>query len=166
MAKLNMRILHRYLGFFLAGIMAMYALSGIVMVYRTTDFLKQEQQIEKIVKSNATAEELGKMLRMRDFKITKAEGDLLYFETGTYNSKTGEVSYKAKELPYLLNKMTQIHKATTNSPLYYLNIFFGVSLFFFVISSYWMFKPKSKIFKYGIYYTIGGIVLTLIMLFV
>lgn len=166
MAKISMRILHRYLGFFLAGIMAMYALSGIVMVYRTTDFLKQEQQIEKLVKPNATAEELGKMLRMRDFKITKAEGDLLYFETGTYNRKTGEVSYKAKELPYLLNKMTQIHKATTNSPLYYLNIFFGVSLFFFVISSYWMFKPKSKIFKYGIYYTIGGIILTLIMLFV
>ena len=101
-----MRILHRYLGFFLAGIMAMYALSGIVMVYRTTDFLKQEKQVQKLLKPNLAAEELGKMLRMRDFKVTKTEGDLLYFETGTYNSKTGEVSYKAKELPYLLNKMT------------------------------------------------------------
>lgn len=36
----NMRIIHRYLGFFLAGIMAVYAVSGMVMVFRTTDFLK------------------------------------------------------------------------------------------------------------------------------
>ena len=38
MAKLTMRILHRYLGFFLAGIMAVYALSCTVMIFRDTDF--------------------------------------------------------------------------------------------------------------------------------
>ena len=30
----KMRIFHRYLGFFLAGIMAVYALSGIVLIFR------------------------------------------------------------------------------------------------------------------------------------
>ena len=40
MSKLNttMRVYHRYLGFFLAGIMAVYAISGIVMIFRDTDF--------------------------------------------------------------------------------------------------------------------------------
>ena len=166
MAKVNMRILHRYLGFFLAGIMAMYALSGIVMIYRNTDFLKQEQLVERTLKPNASYEELGKALRIRDFKPTKTEGDIVYFENGTYNSKTGQASFTTKELPFVLNKMTQIHKATTKSPLYFLNIFFGVALFFFVISSFWMFRPQTKVFKYGLYYTIGGIILTLIMLFV
>jgi hypothetical protein len=35
-----MRVTHRYLGYFLAGIMAVYAVSGIILVYRDTDFLK------------------------------------------------------------------------------------------------------------------------------
>jgi len=43
----NMRIYHRYLGFFLAGIMAVYATSGVVMTFRDTDFLKRQKQIEK-----------------------------------------------------------------------------------------------------------------------
>jgi uncharacterized iron-regulated membrane protein len=29
----SMRIYHRYLGFFLAGIMAVYAVSGVVMIF-------------------------------------------------------------------------------------------------------------------------------------
>ena len=37
------RVWHRYLGFFLAGIMAVYAVSGVVMIFRNTDFLKQEK---------------------------------------------------------------------------------------------------------------------------
>ena len=35
-----MRIIHRYLGFFLAGIMTVYALSGVLLIFRSTDFLK------------------------------------------------------------------------------------------------------------------------------
>ena len=40
--KTFMRITHRYLGYFLAGIMAVYAVSGVLLVYRDTDFLKKE----------------------------------------------------------------------------------------------------------------------------
>ncbi len=32
------RVVHRYLGFFLAGIMIVYAISGIVLTVRDTDF--------------------------------------------------------------------------------------------------------------------------------
>ena len=35
-----MRIAHRYLGFFLLGIMVFYALSGIILIYRDTDTFK------------------------------------------------------------------------------------------------------------------------------
>lgn len=161
-----MRIFHRYLGFFLVGIMAVYALSGIVLIFRTTDFLKQDVQVEKKVAPNMAAEKLGGALRIRNFKVTKEEGDVLFFGNGEYNKKTGLASYTTKELPYVLNKMTKLHKATSNDPLYWLNIFFGVSLLFFVLSAFWMFLPKSDMFKKGIYYTVGGIVLTLILLFV
>ena len=43
-AKYNMRIIHRYLGFFLAGIMAVYALSGIVLIFRDTNIFKKEKR--------------------------------------------------------------------------------------------------------------------------
>jgi len=50
--------------------------------------------------------------------ILKQEGSLLFFEDGTYNQATGETIYVKKELPFLLDKTTQLHKATTNSPIY------------------------------------------------
>jgi hypothetical protein len=62
--------------------------------------------------------------------------------------------------------MNNFHKANTTHPLFYLNIFFGCSLMFFVISTFWMFAPRTQIFKKGILFTIGGVVLTLVLLFV
>ncbi|RYY65103.1 MAG: hypothetical protein EOO13_17595, partial [Chitinophagaceae bacterium] len=83
----------------------------------------------------------------------------------TYNQATGQVSYTLKTMPFLIEKLTKLHKANSKSPLFFLNIFFGVSLLFFVLSSFWMFMPKTTIFKKGLYFTLAGIVLTLIMLF-
>ncbi len=159
----KMRVIHRYLGFFLAGIMAVYALSGIIMIFRETDFLKQEVVAERQLSPGLTAGELSPKLRM-GVKIERKEGDVLFFKEGNYNTKTGLATVTKKELPFPLNKMEKLHKATTNSPLFFLNIFFGVSLLFFVVSSFWMFMPKTDIFKKGIYFTIGGIVLTLLLI--
>ncbi len=162
----SMRVLHRYLGFFLAGIMAVYSLSGIVLIFRDTDFLKKEKQIVKELKPNLEAKELGQETRIKELKVTKTEGALVYFNNGTYNKATGHTEYKVKELPFIINKLTGLHKAKSSEPLFFLNIFFGVSLFFFVISSFWMFMPKTSIFRKGIVYTIAGILLTLVLLFI
>ena len=161
-----MRIIHRYLGFFLAGIMAMYALSGTVLIFRKTDFLKQEVKQERVLKPNLTTKELGKEIHINNLKIQKTEGDIAYFEKGQYNLSTGEAVFSEKKLPVLLDKMTKLHKATTNSPVYWLNIFFGMSLLFFVVSAFWMFLPKTSVFKKGVYFSLAGVVLTLILLFV
>ena len=162
----TMRVLHRYLGFFLAGIMAVYAISGIVLIFRSTDFLKHEEIVEKKIEANVSVEELGEKLRIKGLKVTKEEGDLIYFEQGNYNKSTGEAKVTEKHLPYILDKMTHLHKANTNDPLFFLNMFFGVSLLFFVISAFFMFRPATSVFKKGLYFTMGGIVLTLILLFV
>ncbi len=162
---MKMRVIHRYLGFFLAGIMAVYALSGVLMIFRETDFLKKEVLQERQLEPGLTGGELSPKLKM-GVKVHKEKGDVLYFEQGNYNTKTGLASVKKMELPFILGKMEKMHKATTNSPLYFLNIFFGASLLFFVISSFWMFLPHTSVFKKGMYFTLGGIVLTLILLFV
>lgn len=161
-----MRVYHRYLGFFLAGIMAVYALSGIIMIFRDTDFLKSEQVIERQLPPDITTEELGKALKIREFKIEKEEGNIVFFKQGTFNKGTGMASYTTKELPFLINKMTKMHKATSAQPLFFLNIFFGLSLLFFVISSFWMFMPKTEIFKKGLYFALAGVIITLLLLLV
>jgi len=75
-----MRLVHRYLGFFLAGIMAIYALSGIVMIFRDTDFLKEETMVTKQIEPNTRGSEIGRMLGIKGFKIEKEEGNVVYFE--------------------------------------------------------------------------------------
>ncbi len=162
----TMRVIHRYLGFFLAGIMAMYAVSGLVMIFRSTNFLKQDTEITRKLQPNLSSENLGRVLRIQKFKVEKNENDTMYFSGGKYDSSTGQAVYTVKRLPALLNNMTKLHKASTNSPAYWLNIFFGLSLFFFVISAFWMFMPKTNVFKKGILFTLAGVVLTLILLFV
>lgn len=161
-----MRIIHRYLGFFLIGVMIVYSLSGIVLIFRNTDFLRSETTIEKTIRPNLRGEDLGRALKMKRFRVEKTEGDLILFKDGQYNKATGLAKYTNKELPYVLDRMTHLHKATSDHPLFWLNVFSGVSLFFFAISSFWMFMPKTKIFKKGMYFTAFGVVLTLIMLFV
>jgi hypothetical protein len=163
---LTMRIIHRYLGFFLAGVMAVYAVSGIVLIFRNTDTFKKETHIEKTIDVNINADELGEALKMKRLKVEKQEGDVMFFKDGTYNSQTGVAAYTVKELPLVLDKLTHLHKATTKDPLFYFNIFFGLSLMFFVLSAFWMFLPSTSTFRKGLYFTAGGIVLVLIMLFV
>jgi hypothetical protein len=162
----QMRVIHRYLGFFLAGIMAVYALSGIVLIFRDTDFLKQEKHITKQVKPNATAEELGKEVQIKALKIDKEEGNIQFFKNGTYDKSTGTTNYTVKQLPFVLDKMTHLHKAKSAEPLFFLNIFFGLALLFFVTSSFWMFMPSTDTFRKGMYFTMGGILLTLLLLFI
>lgn len=161
----TMRIYHRYLGFFLSGIMAVYAISGIILIFRDTGFLKKERQLSQQLKPGQSAEELGKAIRIRDLKFETASGDIQHFKQGSYNTKTGAANYTTKSLMPFAEKLTHLHKANTKSPLFYLNVFFGISLLFFVISSFWMFMPKTSIFKKGIYFTLAGLLLTLVLLY-
>lgn len=162
----KMRLYHRYLGFFLVGIMAVYAVSGILLIFRDTDFLKQEKQVTKKIKPQATAAELKELLKIKEFQVEKEEAGKVYFKNGVYDAATGEAVITIKELPKLLNRMTQLHKAKTADPLFFLNIFFGVSLLFFVISSFWMFLPKTTIYKKGMYFVVAGIILTILMMMI
>lgn len=166
MANYYFRLIHRYLGFFLAGIMAVYALSGIIMVFRNTDFLKNAINKEQKIEAHLSPEKIGEKLKIKNLKVDRQENGIYYFKDGNYNSETGDAKYIKKEYPYFIDKMTHLHKATSKDPLYFLNVFFGFSLFFFVVSSFWMFLPSTSVFKRGLYFTLAGLVLSLIMLFV
>jgi hypothetical protein len=162
----RMRDLHRHLGFFLAGIMAVYAISGIALIFRDTDVLKQEIQVEQIVEAHLSKEDLGPALKIKKLQVQKEEAGVYYFKNGTYTIATGEAQFTKQDLPYILDKMAQIHKAKSGQPLFFLNIFFGVGLLFFVISAFWMFIPGTQIFRKGILFAAAGLILTVVLLFV
>ena len=65
----NMRIYHRYLGFFLAGIMAIYSVSGIIMIFRDTDFLKKENHKVLTVATGLKTDEVGPAIKLKNLKI-------------------------------------------------------------------------------------------------
>ncbi|PQA95956.1 hypothetical protein B0A69_04280 [Chryseobacterium shigense] len=159
-----MRITHRYLGYFLAGIMAIYALSGVLLVYRDTDFLKKEKKYDKTIAAHLSEKELGKELKIKGLEVEKTEGNILHFKRGTYDAASGKAQYSKMELPFVLDKMVKLHKSQSKETLSPLNTFFGISLFFFVISSFWMFNPKTKAFKRGIKFTIAGLIISVILL--
>lgn len=146
--------------------MAVYDLSGVVMIFRNTDFLKRNEIVNKKLKPGLSAAELGQEIRMRDLKIESDSGNVQRFKTGTYNKVTGDVQYTAKSLPLVLDKLTKLHKASSGQPLFFLNVFFGVSLLFFVVSSFFMFLPKTTIFKKGMYVALAGLLLTVALLII
>ena len=160
------RIIHRYLGFYLGGIMAVYSISGIALIFRKTDTFKKVVVITKTISPNLSVKDLESTLKIKNLYVNRIEGNIVYFDKGRYNKQTGEVVYSKKEIPFFLKKMQTLHKATTKSPVYWLNIFFGISLLFFVISSFWMFLPSTSVFKKGIYFSLAGILMTIIILFI
>ena len=160
------REFHRYLGFFLAGIMAVYAISGIVLTFRNTDWLRKEVQVAKELQPNLNEEQLAAEMRMRGFKVDKTEGDLMYFANGTYNTVTGEANYTIKRQPIVIEKMNKLHKMHQGNPLFWLGVFFGVALLFFSVSAFFMFKPSAPVYKKGLYFAVAGFLLTIILLIV
>lgn len=160
-----MRALHRDIGFFVVGLIAVYSLSGMVLVYRDTDFLTRNVQIEKELSPGLDADELGKVLRIKGFKVLKTEGDTVSFKEGSYNKATGVASYQLKQLPAVLQKFVDLHKTMSGKNNHWCALLFGTLLCFLAISSFWMYKKDTSAFRRGICITTAGIILTVIMLF-
>lgn len=149
---------HRWLGFFLAGIMSTYAVSGVLLIFRPTDFLKYPQTEIRQLAPELNASALSQELRLRGFAVKEESENTNIFNTGEYNKSTGETVINKIDYPTPLAKLVKLHKATNNSPLFILNISFGIALLFFVISAFLMFMPKVPAFKNGIKISLLGAV--------
>ena len=90
--------------------MAVYAISGIVMIFRETELLKSGREIERQLGLDLPDAEVGSTLRIKEFKVERSEGSLIYSREGTYDKKTGLAKYKSKQLPYVMDKMTKLQR--------------------------------------------------------
>jgi hypothetical protein len=159
-----MRSLHRDIGFFVIGLTMIYSVSGIVLTYRDTNFLKNETFVTKIVSPNLKANEIGRALHEKKLKVVKEEGEIIYFTNGTYNKVTGAAAYSSKRHPVILEKLNKLHKVSSKDSVHWFTIIYGMLLFFLAISSFWMFKPGTKLFKRGVCFATTGVFVVMILL--
>ncbi|MEG1580937.1 MAG: hypothetical protein RR386_06715 [Bacteroidaceae bacterium] len=160
-----MRVAHRDVGFLTLGLVIIYSLSGVLLIYRRTDVLKTTTMIEKTLKPGLTAEALNEELKLKNFKTTEENENTIFFAEGKYNKETGKAKYETKEYVFPLQKFVALHKTSQKTSVYLLSTLFGICLFFLAVSSLWMFKPNTKIFKRGIKFILIGIILSTALLF-
>jgi len=160
----NIRKLHGQIGFLLVGLLVVYSLSGIILTYRDTNFLKKENKVTKTLQPGLTATELGEHLRMRHFEVKNETRETINFQGGEYNKLTGTTNLTNHEIFPWIKPLIDLHKSSSKGLAHYFTTILGVLLFFMAVSSFWMFRPGSKSFRQSIYLTLGGIVVVVILL--
>ena len=164
-----MRFLHNNIGFFIAGLVVIYSLSGILQIYRDTDLLKHDVVNQKKLDVNLAPDKLKSALKLRELVVEKTEGTVLYFKQGNYNNATGMATYTTKEWYNWVLRFTELHKTRSKEPghslAHYFTTIFGILLLFMSVSAFWMFKPGTKLFSRGVYMTVAGIAASIILLF-
>ncbi len=146
----SFRKYHRYLGYFLAGIMMLYASSGVLLIFRGTDFLKVEIASERQLEAGLSGLQVMQQLRVKGLVVEEEGPHQIRLSHGEYDRETGKAQVRTKEYLPVVDQIVHMHKATTNSPLFFLNIFFGASLLFFAISAFLLFPPQAPAFKTGL----------------
>ena len=151
-------------GFFIVGLVVIYSLSGIIQIYRDTDFLKHEVLNQKKLAPNLQAPQLKDALRLRNLTLEKTDGGIIYFNNGNYNTATGIAKYTTKEWYSWIVPFTELHKTSSKGLPHYFTTVFGILLLFMSVSAFWMFKPGTKLFSRGVYMTVAGIAASIILL--
>jgi hypothetical protein len=103
----------------------------LVLVFRGTDLLKVETVIEKPLAKGLDADGLKEGLKRKKLNIVKTEGDIVYFNNGTYNKATGAAIYTVKKEPKIILKSHKLHRADYKNPFFWVSIFLSTCLFFF-----------------------------------
>lgn len=158
-----MRSLHRDIGFFVIGLTIIYCISGVILMYRDTGFLKSETQVEKTLSPGLNSEQLLKNLREKKLKVAEVNDKEIRLTNGVYNIETGVTFYVKDEIPTALKSLNMLHIAPSENPKHFFTIFYAVALLFLAISSFGMYKPNSKNFKRGVTTSILGAFASIIL---
>lgn len=161
-----MRALHRDIGFIVIGLTLVYCLSGIILMYRDRGFFRNETKIDRTLPANLKPHDIGKYLKIRKFRITKVKDNIVHFKYGTYNIKTGATHERKYSYPSFIQKMNKFHMQASHRFAHIFALIYGILLTFLALSSFWMYKPGTKNFKRGIYLSVGGAIITLLILFI
>lgn len=146
----TIRALHRDIGWFTAGLTLIFVLSGIAQVYRDSDFLQHEVQVPAKVEPGLAGEDIGRALRVREFKAERVEGSVTYFRGGRYDAATGEAVRTQKEFVFPFDRFSELHKQRSKEAWHIVVLAYGALLAFMASSSFFMFKGGSPMARRGL----------------
>ena len=166
----TMRALHRDVGFLLIGMAIIYSLSGITMIYRDKGVFDVTNEYAEVLDPALKLQQVGQEIEKKNLKEVSADGAMLHFKQGTkttgkYNSQTGETQWTAKEPPFVIKQFQKLHKAGSKDAQHWFSVIFGVLFLFLGISSFWMFKPGTRLFNRGVVLAILGIIGAIALLY-
>lgn len=160
------RMIHRVLGYLTLGMVVVYALSGILLIHRTGDFMKRSVAVEQTLQPGLSADELSAEVKLKRFKVLDETEQTIFFAEGQYDKATGKAAYVKKEVVAPFDKFIALHKlADKQSPaVAAFTTLFGVCLLLLGLTSLFMYKRKAKQFWTNMAYTGAGIALVVLLL--
>ncbi len=159
-----MRSLHRDIGALVVGLTIIFALSGIIFVYRDVGLLHYDKTIQRNLAPNLDESSLGAALHLRGYKVLENNADEIVFQGGRYKKSTGMAVYKNNEYPALFKKLAMLHKSVSASAIHWVTLCYAILLLFLAISSFWMYNPKTKVFKRFLFLSGVGFVFSAVLL--
>ena len=163
-----MRVLHRDIGFFVISLTVIYCLSGLLLTYENTNFLKSERQIEQQLAPNMPLMMVARLIGDKGFRIQNMEDGTVAFQglvsRGTYNRMTGELRYTAMKYPRILEMFNALHKTRHENKVHIFTVAYSILLLFLAVSSFFMYKPGSRVLKRGIIISILGVIASVLMM--
>ncbi len=158
-----MRALHRDIGFLSIGLTIVYALSGVLLIYRNTDFLKVERVEQKQLATNLAVNDLGAELKIRNFRVEREEGSVIYFGNGSYDATTGKAVVTRKVYIPPFDKLVNLHKVTGTNKMSVVALIYGILLAFLALSSLFMFKFGTRKSKRGLVMIAVSVAATIVL---
>ena len=158
-----MRVLHRDIGFLTIGLTIVYALSGMLLIYRNTDFMKVSKTEQMQLETGLNGGNLGSQLRIRAFNVEREEGSNIFFKEGVYDAETGIATVTRKVYISPLDKLVNLHKVTGASNVSVIALVYGFMLTFLAVSSLFMFKFGSRKNKRGLALIAVSVVMTIVI---
>lgn len=164
----KMRQIHRVLGYLMVGILIVYSLSGITLLFRTGDFLKRTDHVELALQPGLDAKALENELKIKNFKVTEETDATIYFDDGQYDKSTGKTSYAKKEVVQPFRNFIGFHKVSQakNPVLIWFGVAFGTVLFLLPVTALFMYKPSSRPFRANMVYLALGVILALVLVLI
>ncbi|MDD2380513.1 MAG: PepSY-associated TM helix domain-containing protein [Mariniphaga sp.] len=174
----TLRILHRDLGYFIVGMTFVYTLSGIFLNHRydfNPDYTIIVENFQSGIRSETRIDEdvIRKELKMLDHQVVYKKhymtnrGNLkIFIENGEVvidpSTGSGTLNYLQRR-PFIF-EMNMLHRAAIGSVWKWVSDGMAIILFFVAVSGLFLLKGKRSFSRWGLWWTIAGIVIPLFFL--
>ncbi len=180
--KIN-RSLHRDLGYLFIGLTFIYAISGVALLLRhydinvsynktktelTVDKNLNKSQLKEYWNKNKIKKELPKLVKISSdsYSNKQINGVKLFVKKGegVYYPNTGKIEVYVYKTNKFFKFVNNIHY-NTGGKFTWLGIIYAVSLIFFAVSGAIMLRGKNSFMRRGVWFTVAGIVIPVIIYF-